>query len=74
MHADIPNNKRGFIGNKRSICGYNVSDKSRAQKEHEVLKWGKLPKYVGIMCRKWVHRISYTLVHIILRKIDGEMF
>ena len=49
-----------------------MSDQSGAQEEHEVLKWAECRIYVGSMCNKWVHRIASTVVHIILRNIDGE--
>ena len=51
-----------------------MSDQSGAQEEHEVLKWAECRIYVGSMCNKWVHRIASTVVHIILRNIDGETF
>ena len=30
LHADMPKDTKGF-GIKRNMCGYNVSDQSRAQ-------------------------------------------
>ena len=65
---------RYFIEIERKICGYNVTDKSRAQEECEVLKWIEDPIYVGITCHIWVHRIICTAVQIILRNINGERF
>ena len=51
-----------------------MSDQSRAQEQHEILKWAEGLIYVGIMCHKWVHIIGSTMVQILLRNIDGEMF
>ena len=73
LHTDIPNDK-WFIGSKRNIWGYNVSDSYGAQEEHEVLKWEEGLIYVGSMCNNYVHRIRFTVVQIILINIDGEMF
>ena len=65
---------KSFIKIKKNICGYNITDKSRAQEEREVRKWAEGLIYVGITFHIWVHRIGSTVVQIIIRNINGERF
>ena len=70
---DMPKDKT-LIEIKRNIRGYNVSDKSGAQEECEVQKWEEGIIYVGSTCHIWVHRISSTVVQIIIKNNNGERF
>ena len=59
---------------KRNICEYKVSNPSGSQEYREIQKWEEGLIYVGITCHIWVHIIVSTVVQIILRYINGEMF
>ena len=51
-----------------------MSDQSGSKEEHEVRKWAESLRYFGITYHIWVHIIGSTVVQIILRNINGEMF
>ena len=73
MHAYIPKDNF-FIKIKRNICIYNAPDQPGAQEECEVQKWEEGIIYVGSTCHIWVHRISSTVVQIIIKNNNGERF